>query len=145
MLCDCIRRICGDAQNSDTALCCRLGIDVVETGAAQKDQLDAALAQDLNYFARSFVIDEDADCVIALCQVRGLDGQTAVEILDIYVVRAFAFVSGKFAEEHAVIVLSAEECDLEDLILFGLRGDVSEDFLNLRDRLLFIGSVSSNI
>ena len=145
VLSNCIRGVCRYAQNGDAALRCRLGIHVVEACAAKKDQFDAALAEDLNNFAGRFVIDEDADRVIALGQVCGLDGQTAVEILDVYVVCAFTLVSGQFAEKHTVIVLGAKERNLKDFFLFCLGSDIRENFFDLGDRLFLIRTVSSDV
>ena len=141
----CIGGIGGDTKNSDSALCGSLGVNVVESGAAKQNELNAALGQDLNDFTGRFVIDENADRVVTLSQVCRLNGQTAVEILDVNIVSALSLVSGEFAEENAVIVLGAEERDSEDSILLGLGSDLLEHFLDLRDRLFLIGTVSSNV
>ena len=145
MLSNCIGGISGDTKNSDSALCSSLGVNIVESCAAKKNELNAALGQDLNDFTGRFVIYENADRVITLSQVCRLNGQTAVEILDVNIVSAFTFVSGELAEENTVIILGAEERDPEDCILLGLGSDFLENFLDLRDRFFLIGTVSSNV
>ena len=92
MLCHCIGRVRRDAQHRDPVLRGSLGINIVETGTAQKDQPDTALAQDLNDFARRLVIDKNTHSVKALGKGSGFDRQTAVEVFDVDVICALSFV-----------------------------------------------------
>jgi hypothetical protein len=46
MLRDRVRRICGNAQNSDAVFLGGLEVNIVEAGAAQEDQADTAVVQD---------------------------------------------------------------------------------------------------
>ena len=145
MLSNCVGRICRNTENGNTALCSCFHVNIVESGAAKKDQLYAALIEDLHDFTGSFIINEDADCVIALCKIRGLDRETAVKILDVYIVSAFALVSGELTEEHAVIILGSEESDFQDFFLLSLGSDIGKYFLNLGDRSFFVRSICSNV
>jgi hypothetical protein len=112
MLSDSIRRISRNTDDSDAALFCSLKIDVVEARAAQKDQFNAAFFEGLNSSSRSFVIYEDADSVISLCEVRCFRCKTSLEILDIAVISSFALILSKLTEEDTVIILCSEESDL---------------------------------
>ena len=141
VLCYCIRGVSGNTKNCDPILCRCLGIDVVETCAAKKDQLDAALIQDLDDFTGSLVIDEDADCVIPFCQICRLSSETAVEILDVYIICALSLISGELTKEYSVIILGAKERHLEDFALPRLGSDICENFLNLSDRFFLVRSI----
>ena len=92
MLCHRIRGIGGNAQDLNAVFFRRLRINIVEAGAAKQNELDAALSENLDDLTGSFIVDENADSVKSLCQMCGLDGQTAAEIFDIYVVCALTFV-----------------------------------------------------
>ena len=145
MLSNCIGGICRNTENGNTALCSCFHIDVVESRAAKKDQPYAALVEDLHDFTGRLVINEDADCVIALGEVRGLDRETAVKVFNVNIISAFALVSGEFTEEHAIIILGSEESDFQDFFLFSLGSDIGKYFLNLGDRCILVRSICSNV
>ena len=140
MLGDSVRRIGGNTQYSDPEFLGCGHVDVVEACAAQQDQLDAAFGQALDYRAGSFIVDEDADRVIAVGKVGGFSSKPAAEVLDVDVVCAFTLVPGQLAEENAVIVFRSVEGDLQDSGLFVLGSDILENFLDLLKGVLFIGS-----
>ena len=140
-----VRGVGRHAQDRDAVLCRRLLVDVVEAGAAQEDQADAAVVQLLDDVARSLVVDEDADGVIAIGEMRRLARQTAREILELDVVRALALVLCKLAEIEAVVVLRAEKRDLENGNLLLLRPHRLKNRLNLLRGLLLVGAVHRDI
>ena len=140
-----VRGIGRYAQNRDAVLGSSLFIDIVEASAAQEDQSDAAIVQLLDDRARRLVIDENAHGVIAIGEMRRLVRQAAREIFELDVVRTLALVLCEFAEIEAVIILRAEERDLEDGDLFLLRAHGLKDLLDLLRGLLLVGAVHRDI
>ena len=108
-----VGRIGRHAGHLDAALLRRLQIHVVEPGAAQQDQPHAAFLQRLHRLPGQLVVHEHAHRVVALRQIGRLRGQAAAEILDVAVVGALAPVLGQLAEEQAVVVVGAEEGDVQ--------------------------------
>ena len=145
MLCNCVRRICRYAADSDAALFSCLKVNIVEACAAEKDQLDTALFKCLNSCSRALVINEDADSVITLGKVCGFRCEAYSEILDIAVVCAFALVFCQLAEEDAVIVFCSEERDLNDFNFLLLCEFISEDLLDCLDSSIFIAALSRDL
>ncbi len=132
------------AQHGDAVLSSGFLIDIVEAGAAQEDQADAAVMQLLDDIARSLVVDEDADRIVAIGEMCSLRGQTAAEVLDIDIIGALALVFGELAEVKTVIILRAEESYLQNRNLLVLRTHGIENFLDFFDSGIFIRSIYSD-
>ena len=145
MLRDRIGGIGRNTQDLDAVFLCGFRIDIVETGAAQQDQADAAFSENLDDFAGSFIVDENADSVEAFCKMGGLDGQSAAEISDVYIVSSFALVLGEFTEEEAVIIFCAVEGDAENIGGSVLGSDFTENTLDDLNGLVLVRTFRGDI
>lgn len=81
MLCNSIWRVGRNTQNGDAVLLSRFDIYIIKSRAPEKNQADAAVMKDFNDLSGRFIIDKNAYCVKAGCQMGGFCGQAAGEVL----------------------------------------------------------------
>ena len=115
VFCDGMRRVCRNPHDPDPELLCGCEINVVESGAAQRDKTDTVILKDPEDFPVAGVVDEYAHRLCACsqgCVLRGevaavvqyLKAELSVDFLEHFPVIGMGSVKGYFVQLSVLLI-----------------------------------------